>query len=172
MEILDVYDSNGHVTGRKVLRENKEEKFGEDEHIAVANIIIKNSKNEYLLEKKPESDGGKYSFVGGHVDSGEIPSQSIIRETLEEIGLDISNENVVSLGFILVDFPLRYSFYLEKDIDINTLKLQEEEVEKVVFKSADKIRKLYEEEKMRKFTYAFFTQSLIKLNKIKKEKNK
>lgn len=44
MELLDVYDNLGNVTGRTVIRGDKSVKLNEHEHIAVTIIFIENDK--------------------------------------------------------------------------------------------------------------------------------
>lgn len=83
-----------------------------------------------------------YSSTGGHITNGESPIISIKREVLEEIGIDISDDNIVDLGFISYDMPIRFMFYLKKDIDINNIKVQDEEVEYVTYMSVDEIKEL------------------------------
>ena len=41
MELLDVYDSLGNRTGRIVERGNKDEVFGEDEHMHMLAIVLR-----------------------------------------------------------------------------------------------------------------------------------
>ena len=41
MELLDVYDENGNVTGRVVQRGDKSVTFEENEHIAVSIYLLK-----------------------------------------------------------------------------------------------------------------------------------
>ena len=133
MELLDVYDENGNVTGRAVQRGDKSVTFEENEHIAVSIIFIENNKNEFLIQKTSHIKGGEYSTTGGHVNSGETPLEAIKREVSEEIGIDIETKDIVSLGFYKIGMPLRYLFYIKKDIDINDVKIQEEEVESVKY---------------------------------------
>ena len=38
-------------------------------------------------------------------------------EFKKELGIDISNDNIISLGHICVDFPVRFMFYLKKNIN-------------------------------------------------------
>ena len=140
MELLDVYDDNGQRTGRIVERGSKD--FKEGEHIAVAIIYIENSNHEFLIQKTSEIKGGRYSSTGGHVDHGEEPIETIIREVEEELGIKVEKDEIVDLGFLLVDFPIRFIFYLNKDIDINDITLQESEVESVSYMNIDKIREL------------------------------
>ncbi len=167
MELLDVYDDNGKKTGRVVVREDKQTKFAPGEHIAVSIIFIENSKGEFLIQKTSKEKGGLYSSTGGHIDKGEDPFDVIIRETEEEIGLDISKENIVSLGFRLLDFPVRFLYYLEKDIDINKLKIDKNEVEYVEFMSVEKINKIIDDNLMNKGHALLFNEIL----KYKGEKN-
>lgn len=160
MELLDVYDDNGKKTGRVVERGNKNTIFAPNEHIAVSIIFIENSKGEFLIQKTSESKGGEYSSTGGHIDKGEDPFDVIIRETKEELGLDISKENIVDLGFRLLDFPVRFLYYLKMDVDVNKLSVQEEEVEYVKFMNVKKIEKLIEDGKFNKGHALLFKEIL------------
>lgn len=145
MELLDVYDNYGKVTGRVVTRGDKTVTLSDNEHIAVGVIFIQNSKGEFLIQKTSKEKGGEYTSTGGHVDSGETPLESIKREVKEELGLDVDNDNIVELGYLLYDKPIRFMFYLKKDVDIQNLKLQQEEVESAEFMSVDKIKELIEQ---------------------------
>ncbi len=145
MELLDVYDNDGEVTGRVVIRGDKTVTLSDNEHIAVGVIFIQNSKGEFLIQKTSKEKGGEYTSTGGHVDSGETPLESIKREVKEELGLDVDNDNIVELGYLLYDRPIRFMFYLKKDVDIQILKLQQEEVEGAEFMSVDRIKELIEQ---------------------------
>jgi len=145
MELLDVYDNDGKVTGRVVTRGDKTVTLSDDEHIAVGVIFIQNSKGEFLIQKIIKEKGGEYTSTGGHIDSGETPLESIKREVKEELWLNVDNDNIIELGYLLYDRPIRFMFYLKKDVDIQTLKLQQEEVESAEFMPVDKIKELIEQ---------------------------
>ena len=162
MEYLDIYDDEGHVTGRKIIRGDKSAKIGEHEHIAVGVIFIENDKGEFLIQKTSKEKGGEFSTTGGHIDSGETPEVSIRREVEEELGINVDNENIESLGYLLFDMPLRYLFYLKKNIDINDVKVQKEEVDYVEYMSVDKINKLIESGEMLKSHGIMFKELLNK----------
>lgn len=149
MELLDVYDENGNLTGKTVVRGDKNAKFDAGEHIAVAIIVIENSKHQFLIQKTSKQKDGLYAFTGGHIDHGETPMSTIKREVFEEIGIDISNDNVEELGYVVYGIPLRFVFYLKKDININDVKLQKDEVDYVSYMSIDEINKLEEKGEMR-----------------------
>ncbi|MBQ2872617.1 MAG: NUDIX domain-containing protein [Bacilli bacterium] len=142
MEYLDIYDNNGNVTGKVIQRGDKSLKLSDNEHIAVSVIYIENSDGKFLIQKTSQEKGGMYSSTGGHVCSGETPLESIKREVLEELGIDISKDKIEELGFILYDMPIRYMFYIRKDIDLSKINIQNEEVDYVEYMSANQIKEL------------------------------
>lgn len=148
MELLDIYDSNGNVTGKTIVRGDKSVKLNDNEHIAVSVIYIENSKGEFLMQKTSLEKGGLYSSTGGHVCTGERPLDTIKREVFEELGVNISGDEVIELGFLLYDRPLRYMFYLKKDIDVDKVILQKEEVDFIKYMNIDEINKLIAENKI------------------------
>lgn len=150
MELLDVYNDNGEVTGKVVERGTDKSSFLPGEHIAVAIIYIENSNGEFLIQKTSSKKGGHYSSTGGHIDHGEKPLDTIKREVKEELGIDISNDDIISLGFLAIDFPIRFMFYLKKDIDLKDIKLQKDEVESVSYMSMDEINEIIDKGLMHK----------------------
>ena len=164
MELLGIYDNNGNPTGRSIVRGDKNAKLNENEHIALAVIFIENDKGKFLIQKTSKEKGGEYSSTGGHVNYGETPLESIKREVLEELGTDISSDNIVEYGFILYDMPLRYLFYIKKNIDVDSINLQEEEVESVKYMSIDEINNLIETNQMLKSHGILFKELMNKRN--------
>ena len=153
MELLDVYDSLGNKTGRVVERGNKNVIFSNDEHIAVAIIYIENDKGEFLIQKTSKGKGGHYSSTGGHINHGEDAYSTIVREVKEELGIDVSKDNIINLGHICVGFPVRFMFYLKKNINLNDITLQKDEVENISYMSVDKIRDILDKGLMHKGHY-------------------
>ena len=168
MELLDVYDSNGNVTGRKIIRGDKTAVLDVNEHIAVAVIFIENDNGEFLIQKTSKEKGGEFSSTGGHVDSGETPLMSIKREVKEELGVNVDNEEIEEYGFMLFDMPLRYLFYLKKNIPINKITIQKEEVDCVEYMSISKINELIESNQMLKSHGIMFNELMQKRKVLKK----
>ncbi len=160
MELLDVYNSSGNKTGRVVERGNKDEIFNDNEHIAVAIIYIENDTGEFLIQKTSKEKGGHYSSTGGHILHGEDAFSTIVREVKEELGVDIRNDNIISLGHICVDFPVRFMFYLKKNINLNDITLQKDEVESISYMSVDQIKELFDHGLMHKGHYKVFERIL------------
>ena len=148
MELLDIYDDYGNITGRKIVRGDKTAKLNKNEHIAIAVIFIENDNGEFLIQKTSKAKGDCFSSTGGHVDSGETPLESIKREVKEEIGINIDNDNIEEYGYLLYDMPLRYLFYVKKNIDLKDIKIQETEVEYAKYMSISKIKGLIDNHKM------------------------
>ncbi len=159
MEYLDIYNEKKEKLNKKIKRGDK---LLDNEHILVAVIFIENSEGKYLIQKTSKEKGEKYATTGGHVLSGEIPKTAIIRETKEELGLDVSNENIIYIGDLLFGIPFGEIYYLKKDLDIAKLKLQQEEVEQVEYLTKTEILKLIETEKMVKSHGLMFKKMLDK----------
>ena len=150
MELLDVYDDNGKKTGKVVNKSCKDSNFAKGEHIAVAIIYIENSNGEFLIQKTSKQKGGQYSSTGGHIQHNEEPIDAIKREVKEEIGIDISNDNIVYLGCLVFDFPVRFIFYLKKDINLAEIVLQKDEVESVSYMNISELEDIIQKGLMHK----------------------
>lgn len=168
MELLDVYDSNGNPTGRIIVRGDKNAILNENEHIALSVIFIENDKGEFLIQKTSKEKGGEFSSTGGHVDSGETPLEAIKREVKEEIGINVDSDYIEEYGFLSYDKPLRYIFYLKKNIDISSVKIQKEEVEYVKYMSISEINDLIETNQMLRSHSLMFNELINKKYKLNK----
>lgn len=165
MELLDLYDDNGKKIEKTIKRG---EKFDEG-NIMLSVIFIRNSNNMFLIQKASKDRKNKYTSTGGHVIHNEDGLTTIIREVKEELGLDIKKEEIKKLD--LTKHPSRPClinvYLLEKDIDINTLTLQKEEVEEVKWMSEQEILSLINKDLfLESHGYLFkkyFTNEIIKV---------
>ena len=168
MELLDDYDNNGNVTGKTIIRGDKNAVLNDNEHIAVAVIFIENENGEFLIQKTSHEKGGLFSSTGGHVDSGETPLVTIKREVKEELGFNVDNDQIEEYGFMLYDMPIRFMYYLKKNIPIDKLNIQKEEVEYVEYMSVTKINELIESNQMLKSHGIMFNELMTKRKNLKK----
>lgn len=67
--------------------------------------------------------------TGEHVKLGQTSYEAILSEASEELGINISNDNVKKVDSYIFGFAFIDVYYLKKDIEINDLELQYEEVE-------------------------------------------
>ncbi len=150
MELFDILDPSGNPTGLKTERgvAHREGAWHATAHI----WIVRPGENggyDVLLQKRSEekdSNPGGYDISSaGHVMSGDTPLASAVREMREELGLQVSPEELTFVGMhkgsyeaVFHDRPFKdreyASVYLyTKPVDISELSLQKEEVSEVMW---------------------------------------
>lgn len=152
MELLDIRDRQGNLTGRTKEREKVHED-GDIHGTSHVWIIRKNRGEtcELLLQKRSRN---KDSFPGcydissaGHIPAGSDYLSSALRELFEELGIAAAPEDLIYIGIhegyaeeVFYDKPFinheisKVYLYI-KPVDISGLTLQEEEVESVKWMS-------------------------------------
>ena len=158
MEKRDLYDKKRNLTGKTIY---KGESVPEGSYIIVVLIYIQNSKGEFLLQKRSANKKTWSNMwdVGGHPKSGEDSIQGILTEVKEEIGVNLNPEKLVKYygGRSEKERVFWDDYYIKMDVDnIENLKLQEEEVEKVGWFSIDEIKKMNDEGKFFRNRYEEF----------------
>ena len=146
MELWDLYTKDRTRTGQTMIRGEKQP---EDTYRIVVHLCLFNSKGEMLIQQRqPFKDGWPNMWditVGGSAVSGDDSRRAIERETLEELGLkiDFSQERPA----MTISFPQGFDdmYVLTRDIDLNDLKLQEEEVQRVKWADQEEILKILQE---------------------------
>ena len=161
MEYLGIYNDEGKVTSKKVVRGSNYD-LKENEHIAVSIIFIENDKGEFLIQKSSKEKGGYFSSTGGHIDYKENPFSTIKREVEEELGVTIHDDEIEECGFFNNGKALIFLYYTHKNIDTSNIKLQKEEVEYVQYMTVDEIKKLIANDKMLKSHALMFERILEK----------
>ena len=92
MEIWDLYDENKKVTGKTCIRG---EEIPDGYYHLVVHVWIKNNKGEYLISQRSETrkaDPLKWECTGGSVLKGETSLDGAIRETKEEVGIELNKD--------------------------------------------------------------------------------
>ena len=155
MEELQVFDINGNLINKKVVRGDTP--TGSD-YIMIVYVFIKNSDNKYLLERNATS--GMWVIPGGHVTDTD-PKESVKRECMEELGIDIDTNDLKHVSMLNRHNRLFNLFYIELDTDINQIKLQKEEVKDVNYFTKEEIERLIENKEFRENNIEFY-EELIK----------
>ena len=145
MERFDLYDSRRRFTGRTIAR-------GEDVpdglRRLVVHVCVFNQKGEMLIQQRqPFKEGWPNLWdvsVGGGVQAGESTQQAAQRELQEELGLefDFENETPMLTTTFRKGFDDLYIIHLEPDLD--TLRLQPEEVQAVRWAGRDEVLAMIE----------------------------
>ena len=158
MEKRDLFDKDRKLTGKTIY---KGEEVPEGSYIVVVLVFIQNSDGKSLIQKRSARKNGKYATTGGHPKSGESSIEGIITEVKEEIGLDIKPEDLTLYfgGRSERERVFWDDYYAKIDVeDINSLKLQEDEVESVHWFSADEIKKSMKDDTFFKNHYEEFEE--------------
>lgn len=136
-EKIDVLNELGEFTGKVATKEECHTKGLW--HRAIYAFIIDKDSN-ILLQKRSANKKlwpNKWDVtIGGHVNAGEFGRQALIRECKEELGIDITDDEIKYListtsvynknGYINNHYDECY--LITKNVNIEDLKLQEEEV--------------------------------------------
>ncbi len=147
-ELIAVVDESDNIIGQDT-RENAHKKGLLHREIAV---IVFNKKNELLLQKR--KDSGRYSFsAAGHFSVNEDYLEGAIRETREEIGIELKEDDLKETAKLRRDVSrdeLRNNVFLElfevrNDFKMNDFKIDKSEVDSIKFFSIKEIGKMISE---------------------------
>jgi len=144
-EVFDVLDCNGAATGERIARSDAH-RLGVWHGAFHCLIIYERDNRRYALFQQRSSlkkiASRKFDVsVGGHYASGEDARTAGLRETREELGLDVRYADLVPLGrrvFVycftpgIVEHEFQDVFLLERRIQPEELALQREEVDGVL----------------------------------------
>ncbi len=150
MESFDVLNEYGEFTGKIATREECH-KNGYW-HRAVYAVIIDNNGNVLLQKRSTNKKLWPNMWdvtVGGHVDSGEFGRQALIRETKEELGIEISDEDIkylvgstsINEQGDIINKHYNECYLITKNIDVSNVVIQKEEVSEVKYFSREELIK-------------------------------
>ena len=120
-------------------------------HKAVVVFIISNDNNKVLLQQRSSTKKLWPNLwditAGGHVLSGELGYQSVIRETKEEIGIELDKNDLEFIGATtsedvkgdIINRHFNEYFVAHSDVNLNDIVLQEEEVQDINWFDKDEI---------------------------------
>ena len=145
-EIIDLYTVDRELTGKTAKRG---EHLEEGTYRLVVHVCIFNSKGEMLIQRRADDIVRWPSYwdfsVGGGASAGDTSRTAAERETAEEIGLniDFSDRRPV----ITVNFAQGFDdFYtVEKDVSLEDLNLQKEEVSDARWASRKEIEEMIDD---------------------------
>jgi len=160
VELWDVLDEHGNKTGR-LHKRGKPLQPGES-HLVV-HIWIVNQKAEFLISKRAlnaEMWPSMWHTTGGAAVAGDDSLTAALRETKEELGVDLDPNN----GQLFKQhsrpckqdigaFVLMHAWLFRQEVDIASVLCQPEEICDAMWASKDEIRQLVAENKFYPYSY-------------------
>lgn len=140
MELFDLYDDNRQFLNKTIKRG---EQCAINENRQVVHICIFNSNNEMLVQKRQSTKKFWANMwdlsVGGCSISGETSKQTAQRELLEELG--INYDFYKQRPHLTINFENGFDdfYFIESNIEIENLSLQDDEVQCVRWASREEI---------------------------------
>ena len=156
MELVDLYDENRIPLGRTAERYAKK-KHGE--YRVVVHVCVFDHQGRLLIQQRSKEKGAWGGYwdvsIGGGVDAGETSREGAEREFLEELGypLDLTGRRphvTVNFGGGFDDFYL-----LVKDLDLQKLTLQKEEVQQVRWATREEVLAMLDADEFIRYPRSF-----------------
>ena len=140
MELVDLYDENRLPLGKTAERSAPQ---GPGELRLVVHVCVFDRRGRLLIQQRTRS---KFIFpnlwdvsVGGGVDAGETSRRGAEREVREELGVSLDLSGLRPSVTVNFDGGFDDFYILTKDLSIEGLTLQEEEVQAVRWASLEEI---------------------------------
>lgn len=158
MELIDVLDETGKRTG---IIKTKVEVHRQGLWHRTVHVWIINLKNEILLQLRSEQKETHPNMwdisAAGHVSSGEDSQLAALRETAEEIGIDLDISDLQLIGTTKKETVLNNGTYFNKefsdiylvklDLTLAQLRPQEREVKELRWLLIEEFKKWVQEKK-------------------------
>lgn len=140
MELLDLYDKGLRITGKTIER-GQHVPYGY--MIPIVAVFVHNDQGQFLIQKVAPTKGNYYASTAGHVQAGEIDfSKAMLRELEEEIGLTATKSELKLVKIRRYEYKFTFLYLLKRNVLVESLRLQQEEVESVQWMGIDEIEAL------------------------------
>lgn len=164
MEYWDLYDYSGKKKDKIAIRGTK---LNNDDFHLVINAWIVNDNGEFLITQRSanKSHPLMWECTGGSALKGETSLDAAIREINEELGIDIDSKTATFIGesrrFYESCPDILHVWLFKSNEDIKNIKIQEEEVNDVMWASREKILELFKDNK---FEANSFFNKVVNMN--------
>lgn len=160
-EERDLYDINSQLTGKTYF---KGDPVPKGYYPMVVMIAIQNSAGEFLMQKRSATKGGDWGVTGGHPKAGETCEQGIITEVREELGIDISGQDIKIFSQGCDGKDCYKMYYTKMDIDITKLCIQLDELSEVRWFTIDQLQHMVDTKELNQDQVDFFIKCSEFLN--------
>ena len=147
-EIWDVLDKHGNKTGHYAERGRK---MATGDYHLVVHVWKRNIKGEWLIDKRAPTRGtsidDKWETTGGSAIAGDDSLSAALRETKEELGIDLDPQKGTLFSTIARHGNdghtwLQDAWVFEHDCSIEDVRFQEGETYDAMWATADNIREM------------------------------
>lgn len=143
MELIQIVDEAGNLTGEVLDKEEAHDK--NLLHNEVAAFVI-NDKKQILLQKRSANkrfNPNKWGLCAGHVGAYESLEEALVREIKEEIGIDVSKDDLHLYGRELTlgetNSHITYFYYVKINKKEDEFTIQFEELSEVSWFDIDEV---------------------------------
>ena len=154
-EIFDIVDENGRPTGATATRTEAHASGLRHRTAHIWVVRMHEGRRQVLLQKRSackDSNPGRWdTSSAGHIDAGETPLPSARRELAEELGIRAEEKQLAFIGTFshrdedvfygkpFLDDEVSFVYVYDAPVDIATLVLQSDEVERVAWFDAEQV---------------------------------
>lgn len=165
MEYRDLYDKCRKKTGEVIA---KNDPIPDGRYYITVMVFVQNSMGQVLLQQRSKDKGGAWATTGGHPKSGETSLMGMQSEILEELGIKIAPSKLILFKTIQTEDDFLDLYYLQQDINLNDIKIQEEEVQNVNWFTKSQIESMITSGEFFKWHIEPYREFLKYLNKTSK----
>ncbi len=164
MEIWNILDENGNLTGKTMKKDDKIV-WQKGIYHQGADVWIINSENKILIQKRSAQkrlEPNVWAMTGGSVIKDETSLEALKRETLEELGIKLDIKNAIKIRHYKTGNVWLDEYIVNQDIDLSKIIMQKEEVSDVKFATFDEIEKLYNDNMFIKNRWEYVREEIKK----------
>lgn len=178
-ELWDVYDKNKNLIGKTIRRDI--DPLLDGEYHLVVHVWIKQPDGRWLISKRTANKPNplKWECTGGSVLAGEDSLTAAIRETKEELGIDLNPDNgkLIHTNSRVWKNPSNFPFLISRDIldvyvfeqkvSLEDIVFQEDETCDAKFATSDEIIELIKNEEFVGAHHFSYLDKIFKNNSCK-----
>jgi len=167
VEIWDILNENGSVTGKTAVRGVGALKPGE--YHLVVHIWVTSDNGKVLIQKRSQSKKlmpGEWAATGGAAISGESSFAAASRELFEELGIKSTPETLKKLLRLKRRNSLLDVWTITCNTPIEALTLQETEVAEVKWVTVPELKKMISKGEFHNYGKEYFDKVFSKINRL------